>query len=58
MDELEALKCACNCGETSASHAGQFAGGEWYCSKICMNEAAEKQSYDDLIASGGIADAP
>lgn len=51
------LTCA-NCGEVS-TNPGQFTpDGLWLCTEACRKELCEKQSYDDLAASGGIVDAP
>ena len=55
------LECVA-CGEVS-TNPGQFIQyGEfrnaWVCSAACRRDLAEKQSYDDLAASGGIVDAP
>jgi len=51
------LTCA-NCSEVS-TNPGQFIkDGRWVCSESCRKELCDKQSYDDLAASGGIVDAP
>lgn len=51
------LSCA-NCGQ-QATGPGNFTPDLlWLCSETCRKELCDKQSYDDLAASGGIVDAP
>lgn len=51
------LTCA-NCTEIS-TNPGQFLrDGRWVCTAACRNAICDKQSYDDLAASGGLVDAP
>lgn len=51
------LTCA-NCGESS-TNPGQFIrDGRWICTAQCRRELCDRDSYDDLAASGGIVGAP
>lgn len=55
--KAQPLTCA-NCGEAS-TNPGQFTpDGLWLCTEACRKELCDKQSYDDMAASGGIVDAP
>jgi hypothetical protein len=59
LDDNTAKKLHCaNCGELS-TNPGQFLrDGRWVCTDACRKELCDKDSYDDLAASGGIVDAP
>ena len=49
--------CA-NCGGNSANPGQVVQDGRWVCTDACRKELCDRQSYDDLAASGGIVDAP
>jgi hypothetical protein len=52
------VKCA-NCGRPQNVSAGQFVrDNRWVCSEACRKSLIERDSYDDLAASGGIVEAP
>lgn len=56
-NSAQSVTCA-NCGEAS-TNPGQFLrDGRWVCTASCRNELCDKQSYDDLLDSGGLVDAP
>lgn len=51
------VRCA-YCKEESKRPGQWLDSDTWVCSRECKHQLIDKQSYDDLIASGGIVDAP